>query len=127
MATQQAHEAQISALTAAGSTFQQTETTMNETTLSGFGRAFWTRRTSAGLIALALVSTVGIGMVRSLVVEQPALSPASSTLVAPAASDVSERFRALKNEQAEQRANLGMAAPVQAISVLSRAQDTSGR
>jgi len=115
MATQQAHEVRIPALTAAGSTLQQMETTMNETTLSGFGRAFWTRRASAGLIALALVGAAGIGMVRSLVVEQPALLPTSSTLVAPAASDVSERFRALKIEQAEQRANLGMT-PVQAIS-----------
>ena len=46
---------------------------MNETTLSGFGCAWWTRRASAGLIALALVGTAGIGMVRGLVIEQPAL------------------------------------------------------
>ena len=116
MATQQAHDVRRPALTAAGSTFQQTETTMNATPLSGVGRTLWTRRASAGLATLALVGAAGIGMVRGLVVEQPALIPASRTLVAPAAPEVTERFRAMKHEQAEQRAHLGMAAPVQAIS-----------
>lgn len=116
MAAQQTHDAQIPALTAAGSTLQQTETKMNEITLSGNDRTIWTRRVSAGLAALALLGAAGIGTVRGLVAEQTSVAQAPSTLVVASAPEVTERFRALKHEQAEQRADLSMAAPAHAIS-----------
>ena len=114
MAPQHEQESRIRASTVGGETTEHEMETMSGTILKDSSSHPWFSRAIVGLAGLALVGAVSIGIDRGSP-EQPE-APTIETRAGAVAPAVTERFREFKAEQAEQRANPDMTAPVQAIS-----------
>ena len=102
MATQQIQDTRTQVAVEAPDSIQPNmEAMMNEHTVSLPSNGSWVRRASAGLLALTIVSAVGVGIVRGSL--DQVVTPASPKISA-VAPDVTEAFREFKLEQAELRA-----------------------